>query len=102
MDLQVSSQVSRSTRFPFHTNPDIFDEICDYLSYDYDFDADEISRSKQNLLWVALTCKAFLEPSLDRLWKQLDSLFPLLKVLPAFTQSDGTYVSRFLFLTVSI
>lgn len=100
MDLQVPFELSRTTAF--HTNHDIFDEICDYLSFDNDSDADEITRSRQNLLWVALTCKAFLEPALDRLWKQLDSLFPLLKVLPEFMQSDGTYVSKALPLTLSI
>jgi len=100
MDLQVPvapvTEIPKSAlpRLPFHSNPDILDEICDYLSYEFDdYDMDEISRSRKSLLWVALACKAFLEPALDRLWRQLDSLFPLLKVLPAFIQSDGTYVS---------
>lgn len=84
---------------PFHSNPDILDEICEYLAYDYDLDpinlddAVIIDLSRRNLLHIAQTCKAFLEPALDRLWRSLDSLFPLLKILPAFIRSDGTYVS---------
>lgn len=81
---------TRITRLPFHSNPDILDEICEYLH-----DEQDGLTSKQNLLWAGLTCKAFLEPALDRLWSSLDSLFPLLKILPSFVQSDGTYVSFF-------
>ncbi|KAJ3514811.1 hypothetical protein NLJ89_g2149 [Agrocybe chaxingu] len=90
----ASGSIARNARLPFHSNPDILDEICEYLSYEYDNDPDDISRSRQVLLWVALTCRSFLEPALDRLWRSLDSLFPLLKVLPAFFQSDDTYVLR--------
>lgn len=81
---------ARITRLPFHSNPDISDEICEYL------------QDQQNLLWVALTCKAFLEPALDRLWRSLDSLFPLLRTLPAFIQSDGTYVSGLAAYTIEV
>ncbi|KAF8965795.1 hypothetical protein BDZ97DRAFT_1729789 [Flammula alnicola] len=99
MDLQIetestSTAATKNSKLPFHSNPDILDEICEYLSYEYDIDSDDISVSRRTLLWVALTCKAFLEPALDRLWRSLDSLFPLLKILPAFIQSDGTYVLR--------
>ncbi|KAF8179869.1 hypothetical protein BJ912DRAFT_982041 [Pholiota molesta] len=89
-----AASTSRSSRLPFHSNPDILDEICEYLSYDCDADSDDISLSRRTLLRLALTSKAFLEPALDRLWRALDSLFPLLKILPAFGQSDGTYVLR--------
>jgi hypothetical protein len=94
MDLQEPE--TRIARLPFHSNPDILDEICENLHDEPEEGGEATRTSKQNLLWAALTCKAFLEPALDRLWRTLDSLFPLLKILPSFTQSDGTYVS-FLF-----
>ena len=87
----------KNPQLPFHSNPDILDEICEYLHDEQDtqLDAEAARVSRRNLLWVALTCKAFLEPALDRLWRSLDSLFPLLRILPSFTQSDETYVSFF-------
>lgn len=94
MDLQAQVQHPRFAKLPFHSNPDILDEICEYLSYEDEVDADDIASSRRTLLRLALTCRAFLEPALDRLWRNLDSLFPLLKVLPAFIQTDGTYVRR--------
>lgn len=36
----------------------------------------------------------WLEPSLDRLWRSLDKLFPLFRLLKAFWRSDSTYVLR--------
>jgi len=99
MDVQVQNDtdhppttLAKPPRLPFHSNPDILDEVCEYLAYDYDSVPEDIFTCKRNLLRLALTCKAFLEPALDRLWRSLDCLFPLLKILPAFVQSDGTYV----------
>ena len=94
----TTASSSKSPRLSLHSNPDILDEICEYLSYDCDADTEEIHLSRRTLLRLALTCKAFIEPALDRLWRSLDSLFPLLKILPAFGKSDGTYV-RFFFLS---
>ncbi|KDR66436.1 hypothetical protein GALMADRAFT_147866 [Galerina marginata CBS 339.88] len=100
MDLQVPDAAVGPLKIineplpPFHSNPDILDEICEYLAYEDDLDTEDAGISRRNLLWAALTCKAFLEPALDRLWRSLESLFPLLKILPAFIKSDGTYVLR--------
>lgn len=91
--MELQEPETRITRLPFHSNPDILDEICEYL-HDEDGSNELLAHAnRQNLLWAGLTCRAFLEPALDRLWRSLDSLFPLLKILPSFTQSDGTYVS---------
>jgi hypothetical protein len=101
MDVQVQEDAndvpttSKPSRLPFHSNPDILDEVCEYLAYDHDSAPEDVLTSKGNLLGLALTCKAFLEPALDRLWRSLNCLFPLLKILPAFSQSDGTYVGFF-------
>ena len=94
--MELQEPETRITRLPFHSNPDILDEICEYLQDEQDGSSELLAHtSKRNLLWAGLTCKALLEPALDRLWSSLDSLFPLLKILPSFIQSDGTYVSSF-------
>lgn len=99
--MELQDLEARITRLPFHSNPDILDEICEHL-HDEEFEDGELTQtSKQNLLWAGLTCKAFLEPALDRLWRSFDSLFPLLRILPSFKQSDGTYVSFFFRLPAS-
>jgi len=78
----------------FHSNPDILGEICEYLAPNDNLEEDPeyIQECRQNLSWLALTCKAFLEPALDRLWRSLDTLYPLFKILPAFIKTDGTHV----------
>ncbi|KAF8816030.1 hypothetical protein BYT27DRAFT_7077944 [Phlegmacium glaucopus] len=94
--MALQENEAKIARSPFHSNPDILDEICEYLhdGQDTELDSEAARTSRRNLLCVALTCKAFLEPALDRRWRSLDSLFPLLRILPSFTQSDGTYVLR--------
>ena len=41
---------------------------------------------------VALTCRDLLDVALDALWEKLDSLVPLLKLLPALQVKDREYV----------
>ena len=49
-------------------------------------------KKRQWLLNVALTCKDFLDVALDALWEELDSLVPLLKLLPGLQVEDNGYV----------
>ena len=49
-------------------------------------------KSYQYLFNAALTCKDFLEVALDALWEELDSLVPLLKLLPSLQVEDKAYV----------
>ena len=44
------------------------------------------------LLNAALTCKDFLDVALDALWEKIDSLVPLLRLLPALQLEDEAYV----------
>ena len=44
------------------------------------------------LLNAALACKDFLDVALDTLWENLDSLVPLLELLPALQFEDDKYV----------
>ncbi|KAK7435423.1 hypothetical protein VKT23_019684 [Stygiomarasmius scandens] len=46
---------------------------------------------KQDILSCALTCRSFLGPALGVLWYSLNSLVPLLKLLPNFKAESGYY-----------
>jgi hypothetical protein len=61
----------------------------------WELGSEEVVMRRSVLASAALTCRTFLEPALDRLWRSLDKLFPLFKLLPAFYRSDSTFVSFF-------
>jgi hypothetical protein len=44
------------------------------------------------LLNAALTCKDFLDIALNALWEELDSLVPVLKLLPTLQFENDAYV----------
>ena len=71
----------------------IFDKILENLAHDApDLNLAASQRNKRTLARLAICCKTFLEPALDHLWRKLDSIFPLLKLLQGFKSSDGIYV----------
>ncbi|KAJ6546195.1 hypothetical protein DFH09DRAFT_1171453 [Mycena vulgaris] len=51
----------------------------------------ELRLARTSLLAAALTCKGFYPIALEILWRTLDNLTPLLKLLPSFTALDGVY-----------
>ncbi|KAJ3547751.1 hypothetical protein NMY22_g1536 [Coprinellus aureogranulatus] len=51
----------------------------------------DVTTRRKNLRDIALTCKSFKTPALDRLWTYLDSFLPLIKLLPDLTVIDGQY-----------
>ena len=51
------------------------------------------TQTRKDLLSAAKTCKAFVEPALNSLWRVLPSLLPLLLLLPSAEVSNGRYVS---------
>jgi hypothetical protein len=53
---------------------------------------DENNKIYRGLLYPALTCKDFLDVALDALWGELDSMVPLLKLLPGLQFEDDAYV----------
>ena len=69
----------------FLKNPDLmaetFSHLQNYKSY------------RRYLLNAALTCKDLLDVALDALWEDLNSLVPLLKLLPALRKDEEYYVS---------
>ena len=52
-----------------------------------------VAQTRKDLLSAAKTCKAFVEPALDSLWRVLPSLLPLLLLLPSAEINSGDYVS---------
>lgn len=80
---------------------DVIDEILSKLVEDNDsiqIEADQLdgndNRRSQNanLLSVALCCKTFTAPSLDHLWKRMDTIIPLLRLLPGTMWVGGSIV----------
>ncbi|KAG6828239.1 hypothetical protein H0H92_008673 [Tricholoma furcatifolium] len=48
--------------------------------------------SKKSLLSAALTCSVLRDPAIDILWKSMDSIFPLLRLLPTVELVNGVYM----------
>ncbi|TFK31247.1 hypothetical protein BDQ12DRAFT_223783 [Crucibulum laeve] len=57
-----------------------------------DTDSDNPTISRQHLLWVTKTCRTWSEPALNVLWRELDSTYPLLLLIPSLKLVNGTYV----------
>ncbi|KAJ7483254.1 hypothetical protein FB451DRAFT_1438915 [Mycena latifolia] len=70
-------------------NSDLLEEILDHLSSASD--RQELETQRQTLLWIASTCKDFSPSAIKFLWRRLDNLLPLLRLLPSFTERDGIY-----------
>ena len=84
----VSSSTMTQARHPL-TQPDLFQCALDSIE---DLYRDRRER-RRTLLVLAQTCRAFSEPSLDRLWRRLDSLKPLIQCCSSVL--DGQWASRF-------
>lgn len=70
----------------FLKNPDLVTQILSHLPFEND------KKYRLCLFNAALTCKDFLDAALDALWEKLDSLVPLLKLLPALRVENQAYV----------
>ena len=46
----------------------------------------------QDLIHLGVTCRLFFKPAMAVLWKNMNSLVPLLKVIPNFVQVEGACV----------
>jgi len=71
----------RSHRFFEHL--DVVLELCELLCH---------LRWKKSLLAFGSTCKALFKPAMDVLWRSLDNLIDLLKVIPNLVQDDDQFV----------
>ncbi|KAF8902394.1 hypothetical protein CPB84DRAFT_862119 [Gymnopilus junonius] len=83
---------SISARSQVLANEDLLDLIFSY--FDPAFFEDILtmdSTTKSALLSVCLTCKSFYTPALDLLWRVMNSIIPIFKLIPAFTKVNDTY-----------
>ena len=72
-------------------NEDILHLI--FENFDLQPGSPTIAQTRKDLLLAAKTCKAFVEPALNSLWRVLPSLLPLLLLLPSAEVRDRCYVS---------
>jgi hypothetical protein len=77
---------------PALADPDILRAIFGHVGSSCDSEGAGIG-AQQQLARAARCCKAFSEHALDTLWKRMDDLIPLFKILPAFQEIDGAFVS---------
>ncbi|KAF8079351.1 hypothetical protein FPV67DRAFT_1776357 [Lyophyllum atratum] len=75
-------------------NFDTLTKICEFLDAGTDGSQVDIKMSKNHLLCTALVCKTFLDPALDSLWRSMDSIVPLLRLLPTLEVIDDVYLLR--------
>jgi hypothetical protein len=78
--------------------------ISEVLGAVFDQLVDDEGRDRPSLARCAFTCKDFSELALDALWKELDSLFPLLKLTGALQpaqEGSNLYVRHIYWTTLS-
>ena len=100
---EMDPRPSSSTMNPIFENQDVLPIILSF------FDPEAFCRgrtwamqgdTRRNLLSAALTSKAFLGPAISLLWRQLDSVMPLLKLFPNFVSVNDIYVSHSILISV--
>jgi hypothetical protein len=85
---QLEHQPQVSAPSEIFENQRIIGVILEHFEHDKSLEA-----ARKNLRLAALTSKAFLEPAMNSLWSSLDSLIPLLSLLP-FAPINNVYVSQ--------
>ena len=74
LNSRTDSELGHVTaKYSFFKSPELMTMTFSYLQVE----------KRQGLLNAGLTCKDFLDVALDALWEELESLVPLLKLLPA-------------------
>ena len=72
-------------------NEDILSLI--FQHFDLQPGSQTVAQTRKDLFSAAKTCKVFVEPALDSLWRVLPSLLPLLLLLPSAEVNNDRYVS---------
>ncbi|TFK31901.1 hypothetical protein BDQ12DRAFT_729119 [Crucibulum laeve] len=65
--------------------------IFGHLGPSSNMDSANRKKSRQHLLWAAQTCRTWSDPALNILWRELDSLYPLLSLISSLKKVNGTY-----------
>ena len=84
--------IEKSPRQRAMENQDILGEIFSIISLDLETPGNNVSQTRKDLFYAARTCRTFLDPAINALWRVLPSLFPLLKLLPSFHTVNNQYV----------
>lgn len=74
-------------------NSDILSHVFEYLGMDDGSPSEEEGTGRKHLYWAALTCKTFVDPALDVLWRSMRSLMPLIQILRPLELVGEFYVS---------
>ncbi|KAF8188199.1 hypothetical protein K438DRAFT_979770 [Mycena galopus ATCC 62051] len=69
-------------------------DLLDFPDPKYD-ERKRLKKQRRSLLHVALTCKSVSLPAIKVLWRRLDNILPLLRLLPSFGERGGKWVSAF-------
>jgi len=77
------------------TNGDVLSQIVSFLVPDLAGTRDSLKASRKELLNVALACSSFKDPALDALWRSLESLVPLVRLISGVALVDQKYVREF-------
>ncbi|KAM5545027.1 hypothetical protein V8D89_001138 [Ganoderma adspersum] len=70
------------------------DDVHDNEDYDGEIYRAALSTFRNALLSLALSCRAFLDPSLDKLWHDLHDILPLLELLPNYERRGRVHIER--------
>ena len=76
-----------TAKYSFLKNPELKAMTFSHLQLEVNYD-----KKCRWLLNAALSCKDFLDVALDGLWEELDSLVPLLELLPTLRIEADAYV----------
>jgi hypothetical protein len=76
----------------FFKSPELMGMTFSHLQVNLKKNDRDVNTKYRSLLNAALACKDFLDVALDTLWEELDSLVPLLKLLPALQFENKAYV----------
>ena len=63
-----------------------------FQHFDLQSGSQTVAQTRKDLFSAAKTCRAFVEPALNSLWRVLPSLLPLLLLLPSAEVNNGHYV----------
>ncbi|KAJ7601550.1 hypothetical protein DFH06DRAFT_1262085, partial [Mycena polygramma] len=72
-------------------NPDLIAEILGHLFDSSRLDHVDRKAERCSLLCSALMCRAMSPSAVKLLWRRLDNLVPLLRLLPSFTRANEIY-----------
>ncbi|KAJ7473106.1 hypothetical protein B0H11DRAFT_1342466 [Mycena galericulata] len=70
-------------------NSDIIEEILDHITSASD--SIDLATTRRTLFSVASTCRTFSPSAVKFLWRRLDNMRPLLRLLPSFRERNGIF-----------